>query len=83
MIGGKFRDRDHVVRTKWKQVVEKVTNDGWSDWRELEEEHRICCCECGLVHDIQFSRLDGGLAARARINRRATAQMRRKRRLAT
>ena len=67
--------------------MEKVANDGWSDWRDLEDEHRICCCECGLVHDIQFFRTEGlsGLRARARVNKRATAQKRRsmKRRLAT
>ena len=65
------------MRTKWNQIVEKVANDGWSDWRDLETEHRISCCECGLVHDIEFETI-GGLKARARVNKRATAQMRRK-----
>ena len=67
------------MRTKWEQVVEKVANDGWSEWRDLEKEHRICCCECGLVHDIEFEPIAYGLKARARVNKRATAQMRRKR----
>ena len=33
----------------------KAQEDGWSDW-ELPrmEKYRLGCCDCGLVHDMDF-----------------------------
>lgn len=38
---------------KYKKVYEG--EDGWSKWIQPNmEEYRMMCCECGLVHDLQF-----------------------------
>ena len=57
--------------------------DGWSEWiHPLSSYHRISCCDCGLVHDLEF-RLDddNGLSFRARRNNRSTGQIRYRRKL--
>jgi len=28
--------------------------DGWSDWQLPTRHYRLACCDCGLVHDIEF-----------------------------
>ena len=55
---------------------------GWSEWvypnRRL---YKMACCDCGLVHDMQFKLLPRGLGKaivfRARRNNKSTGQMRR------
>jgi hypothetical protein len=33
----------------------KAGPDGWSDWQFPEmKRYRMGCCDCGLVHDLQF-----------------------------
>ncbi len=45
--------------------------------------HRIACCDCGLVHDIVLCHKNGGLIGMAaQRNTRATAQKRRKGKMA-
>lgn len=37
--------------------MKKVTQqaDGWSDWQQpVMKRYRMACCDCGLVHDMQF-----------------------------
>lgn len=29
-------------------------DDGWSDWVHPEPGYRMACCDCGLVHDMEF-----------------------------
>lgn len=30
--------------------------DGWSDWMmPLMDHYRMACCDCGLVHTMQFA----------------------------
>ena len=42
--------------------------------------YRMMCCDCGLVHEIDFEVLDDwGIRLRARRNNRSTANARRKR----
>lgn len=37
------------------QVIEKEKNGGWSDWlAPVLKRYRMACCDCGLVHDIDF-----------------------------
>lgn len=77
---------------KFKKI--EAQSDGWSDW-ELPEMngYRMACCDCGLVHDIDFKVVkatpdgSGGfncedvegyrVLMRARRNNRSTAQIRR------
>jgi hypothetical protein len=33
----------------------KAQDDGWSDWElPVMKGYRIGCCDCGLVHDMDF-----------------------------
>ena len=52
--------------------------EGWSDWIHPLSGYRMACCDCGLVHDMQF-RIDdlGQVNFRARRNTRSTGQLRR------
>lgn len=54
--------------------------DGWTEWVHPLGGYRMACCDCGLVHDLEF-RLDDDnrLNFRARRNRRSASQMRRHR----
>lgn len=39
--------------SKFHQVIEQ--EDGWSDWEYPNmEKYKMQCCDCGLVHDIEF-----------------------------
>lgn len=53
--------------------------DGWTDWLQpVENGYRMSCCDCGLVHELDFRISDDGTRAqfRARRHTRATAQKR-------
>ena len=54
--------------------------DGWSDWIHPLPGYKMACCDCSLVHNMQF-RIDdlGQINFRASRNVRATAQKRRHR----
>ena len=28
--------------------------DGWTDWQLPQRHYRLGCCDCGLVHDMEF-----------------------------
>lgn len=62
--------------------TEIENDDGWSDWiHPLQKPYyKMACCDCGLVHNMQF-RIDeqGRINFRASRNRRSTAQLRRHR----
>ena len=35
--------------------VQVERDDGWSDWvQPLMDGYRMACCDCGLVHEMQF-----------------------------
>lgn len=58
---------------KYEQIIEgvweRVTKKGW----------RNACCDCGLVHVIDTRTPDNGtVEVRMRVDRRATAALRRK-----
>jgi hypothetical protein len=46
------------------------------------EGYGMCCCDCGLVHRLDFRIVKGKVQIRARRDNRATGQMRRARGLA-
>lgn len=59
-------------------TAEKGDAEGWSDWIHPLPGYRMACCDCGLVHDMEF-RIDdlGQINFRANRNTRSTGQLRR------
>jgi hypothetical protein len=52
------------------------------EWvQPIRRGYRLCCCDCGLVHDLDFT-ITGNkrkyILFRGKRNNRATAQVRRK-----
>lgn len=36
-----------------KRMIERA--NGWTDWQfPLMKGYRMACCDCGLVHDMEF-----------------------------
>jgi hypothetical protein len=64
---------------RYRQEVGGETGDGdWTRWiRATTTPYRIACCDCGLVHDLEFQVVDGQVEFRARRNERSTGQRRR------
>lgn len=58
----------------------KPNEDGWTDWvQPVREGYKFCCCDCGLVHTMDFRVHKGRVQFRARRNYRSTALVRRHR----
>ena len=70
--------------TKYLTAIEQ--EDGWTDWIKPKiHGYKMACCDCGLIHDFEFAVFDedgkeikGAVMFRARRNKRATSQRRRK-----
>lgn len=52
---------------------------GWSEWVVPTKRIRDQCCDCGLIHEIEYRIVGGQVEFRARRHKRATAAARRKR----
>lgn len=57
-------------------------SDGWSRWiTPTPNRYKMCCCDCGLVHNVDFRIIDDGdgdqVQFRVSRNNRSTAQVRR------
>jgi hypothetical protein len=64
------RYRDEVEEDgRWTRVYYPVMRD--------RQPYKLCCCDCGLVHDIEFWVEEDRVAMRVARNRRATGQIRR------
>jgi hypothetical protein len=57
--------------------AEVENDDGWTDWIHPLPGYRMACCDCGLVHNMEFDTEDGEVIFRARRNARSTGQVRR------
>lgn len=59
---------------------ENAVNGRWSRWvQPVKRGYKFCCCDCGLVHDMDF-RIEGNrVQFRAARNNRSTGQVRRHR----
>ena len=80
--------------TRYRRMYEG--EDGWSEWvQPRHNTYQMMCCDCGLVHELQFgvvkgdrasefvnveARTEGKVIFRARRNVRATAASRRRKR---
>jgi hypothetical protein len=47
------------------------------EWYSQPKKDRICCCDCGLVHDVEWRLRGRKIQTRHFRNARATAQVRR------
>lgn len=62
---------------KYKTYTEQST--GWTEWvQPIPEGYKMACCDCGLVHNLDFRVFEGNVQFRASRNARATAAKRRK-----
>lgn len=43
----------------------------------IRKGYKMACCDCGLVHELDFRIVDGKIQFRARRNKRSTGQLRR------
>lgn len=64
--------------TKFTDESALADADGWSRWiMPVEAGYKLACCDCGLVHVLEFRVADGRAEYRIRRDNRSTAQMRR------
>jgi len=56
---------------------EKPEEDEWV--QPVEEGYKMQCCDCGLVHQLDFRIKDGRVQFRVRRDNRSTGQVRRHR----
>jgi len=63
--------------TATAQAYDQVWDGAWIDLPR--KGLKLACCDCLLVHDIEFRVRKGGLQARFERNNRATGQLRRHR----
>ena len=54
-------------------------DDGWTEWIRPtpQNKYQMACCDCGLVHTLQFMVDHGEAVFRAKRNNRSTALVRR------
>lgn len=55
-------------------TYKKVKENEWQ--QPIRKGYKMRCCDCGLVHDMDFRIYLGRVQLRARRNNRATAQIR-------
>ncbi len=48
------------------------------DWMDITDRQRISCCECGLIHNVEYVILRGRILERAFRDARRTASYRRR-----
>jgi hypothetical protein len=59
------------------QYLLAPTSNGWSEWAHpAVQTLELSCCDCGLVHDVQFRLKSGTFQFRVRRNEEATAEER-------
>ena len=68
-----------VVRRQYKDLSATLGADGWTAWIwPVHDGYRFRCCDCALVHLMQFTVDDGAVGFRIKRDNRATAASRRK-----
>jgi hypothetical protein len=61
-----------------RYLTHPLDEDGWTEWIHPLPGYKFRCCDCGLVHELEFrAREDGEVVFRARRNDRSTGQVRR------
>ena len=65
------------MRKKYREEMELVAG-GWTRWVPVVQDgYKMSCCDCGLVHALQFRVVEGRVELRAKRDNRATGQRRR------
>lgn len=59
------------------KLYPSVSSNEWV--QPVRNGYRMACCDCGLVHDVDFRVKNGRVQLRARRNNRSTAAIRRAR----
>ena len=63
-----------------KYRTEEAVNGLWSRWvQPVRRGYKLACCDCGLVHDMDFRVRKGRAQFRVKRNNRSTGQVRRHR----
>jgi hypothetical protein len=66
-------------RRKYRDLSATIGDDGWTAWVwPVQDGYRFRCCDCELVHMIQFRVDDGDVGMRLQRDNRATAASRRR-----
>lgn len=56
----------------------KAGEDGWTEWvQPVRRGYKLSCCDCGLVHTMDFRVRKGRAQFRVSRNERSTAMVRR------
>ena len=65
--------------TRYTDENRFMDDEGWSRWvQPIERGYKMSCCDCGLVHTMNFRVDDDGRAQfQVQRNNRATGQVRR------
>jgi hypothetical protein len=59
-----------------KYEVDNVKD--WTPWvQPVPKNYRMACCDCGLVHNLEFRIHKGRIQFRVQRNQRSTGQLRR------
>jgi len=58
-----------------KSLKYKLVVDG--EWEPVFARDKVACCDCGLVHLMEYKKIKGCLWVRATRDNRATGQIRR------
>ena len=58
-----------------KAAYDKPKPNQWV--QPVRRDYKLACCDCGLVHELDFRIYKGRIQFRARRNNRSTAMMRR------
>lgn len=58
----------------YKQVTASGKNE-WSAWHSAFR--KLACCDCGLVHNIEYTIINGEVYQRFQINHKSTTAIRR------
>jgi hypothetical protein len=50
------------------------TKNGWTRWfKPQQKSYRVACCDCGLVHEVDFRVRHGDVEVRVRRDKRWTS----------
>ncbi len=62
-----------MSREKWMPKIEPAKGSEWTDWvQPIRKGYAMGCCDCGLVHTLQFKLVpygDGKHKIRFRVKR--------------
>jgi Zn-finger protein len=60
-----------------RYVAHPIDDDGWTEWIQPRRGYKMRCCDCRLVHELEFRVRGSRVQYRARRHERATAASRR------